>query len=187
MSSSGLATTAMTSPTGTVSPSWASALRKTPFSNASISTFALSVSISATGSPRSTRSPSAFSQRRRTPSCMSAPIWGMTTSLIMEAASQHGSHGVDHLVLTRQRGLLEVERVRHRDLDAADARHRSVEVIESQLLELCRYLGAKPARAPGVLDHDRAVRLLYRLDQGFRIERTQRAQVDDFGVDAILR
>ena len=58
MSSSGAAITPMRVPTGTVSPSWTTILRRTPDPNASTSMFALSVSISATTSPWATGSPS---------------------------------------------------------------------------------------------------------------------------------
>jgi hypothetical protein len=73
---------AITSPTGTMSPSLATSCRIVPDSNASSSTVALSVSISAMTSPRRTVSPTCFSQRTSVPSTMSAPIWGIVTSIV---------------------------------------------------------------------------------------------------------
>ncbi len=58
-------------PTGTVVPSAASIFLSSPAAVASTSTTALSVSISAIGSPRDTSSSSDLSHRTRVPSCMS--------------------------------------------------------------------------------------------------------------------
>ena len=52
-----------------------------PASYASSSTVALSVSISARISPRWTLSPTCLSHFSSVPSVMSAPIWGMVTSV----------------------------------------------------------------------------------------------------------
>ena len=81
ITSSASAMMAMTCPTGTVTPSAMSTLRRTPEPNASISTTALSVSTSARMSPRLTLSPSLFNQRAIAPSVISAPIKGIRTSV----------------------------------------------------------------------------------------------------------
>src|SRR5215207_10003767 len=68
---------AIGSPTGTTLPASTRSLRTTPLADDSTSTVALSVSISASTSPLLTFSPSFFTQRTSTPSCISKPSLGM--------------------------------------------------------------------------------------------------------------
>ena len=86
-SSPALPTTAMVCPTGTMVPSGATILRRTPSESDSNSTTALSVSISATGSFLLTAAPSSFSQRTTVPSSMSYPIWGIFNSVAISDSS----------------------------------------------------------------------------------------------------
>jgi hypothetical protein len=83
MSSAGSAITPIISPTGTVPPSSTTILRSTPAPKASISTFALSVSISAITSPPLTVSPSFFSHLMTLPVSMASDSFGMNTLVIM--------------------------------------------------------------------------------------------------------
>ena len=70
----------MASPVGTVTPSGTTILRSEPLTGASISTTALSVSISTIASCCETVSPSRLSQATTVPFSMSYPIWGITTA-----------------------------------------------------------------------------------------------------------
>ena len=73
---------ASSDPTGAFVPSPNTILRSMPALYASISTTVLSVSISASLSPRATSSPSLFNHLTTVPSVMSAPIAGIVTSWI---------------------------------------------------------------------------------------------------------
>ena len=79
MSSSASPMIAMACPSGALSPSPIRILRSTPFASACISIVALSVSISASGSPIETLSPSFFNQRESCPSSMVGESLGITT------------------------------------------------------------------------------------------------------------
>src|SRR5262249_45880155 len=77
--------TATTELTGTVSPSLARISATTPAAGAGISASTLSVEISNNGSSRSTRSPTFLSHRTIVPSAIDSPIWGITTSAILNS------------------------------------------------------------------------------------------------------
>src|SRR2546425_287681 len=83
MSSSDSPITPIRVPDGTVVPSGTRILRSVPDANASRSITALSVSISASTSPLSTRSPSAFRHFTTTPSSIESVSLGMITRLAM--------------------------------------------------------------------------------------------------------
>src|SRR4029450_6183940 len=92
---------ATTSPTCTVAPSWAMIVM-TPALGAGISTLALSVSNSNSGSSAATCSPFCFSQRTMTPSLTDSPRVGIWTSTAMRssqgAIDQLGLFALVHLV-----------------------------------------------------------------------------------------
>src|SRR5688572_26774537 len=79
MSSLGSPITAIVCPNGADCPSLIRILRRTPFARACISIVALSVSISASGSPMETLSPSFFNQREICPSSIVGESFGMIT------------------------------------------------------------------------------------------------------------
>ena len=79
MSSSGSPITAISCPSGADCPSLIKIFRSTPFPSACISIVALSVSISASGSPMETLSPSFFNQREIWPSSIVGESFGMIT------------------------------------------------------------------------------------------------------------
>jgi hypothetical protein len=81
MSSSASPTIAISWPSGADSPSLIRILRNTPLVRACISMVALSVSISASGSPIETRSPSFLSQRETSPSSIVGESFGIITSV----------------------------------------------------------------------------------------------------------
>jgi hypothetical protein len=83
MSSSGSPMTAINWPSGALSPAWMIILRSTPLPSACISIVALSVSISASGSPMETLSPSFLSQREICPSSIVGESFGITTCVAM--------------------------------------------------------------------------------------------------------
>src|SRR5205814_899546 len=79
MSSPSAPTIAIGSPSGALSPSLTKILSRTPFASDCISIVALSVSISASGSPIETLSPSFFNQRESCPSSIVGDSFGITT------------------------------------------------------------------------------------------------------------
>ena len=85
MSSAGSAMTAIISPTGTCPPGRTRIFRSTPEPKASISTLALSVSISAMTSPPLTGSPSFFNHWMTLPVSIASDSLGMTTLVIMRS------------------------------------------------------------------------------------------------------
>ena len=85
--SPGARMTAILFPTGTSSPTEAVTFVKMPEAGASISTVALSVSISINGSPLVTDWPSALSQLSSVPFSCATPSAGMITSVAMSCCS----------------------------------------------------------------------------------------------------
>ena len=92
MSSSGPAMTPMSVPTGALPPAGTSTLRRMPSPRASISMFALSVSISATTSPTLTASPSFLIHLTMVPSSMVGESLARTTLVtLMEGRGPSGT------------------------------------------------------------------------------------------------
>src|SRR5215217_2821772 len=178
---------AMGSPTGMSSPSSAMSWASVPASSASSSSVTLSVSISAMGSPSETSSPSLLSHLTRVPSSIASPILGMITSgnlLLLHV--EHPACRVCHLLLAREGRELQVPRVRCRNLRSADPLHRSVQIIESPVLDDRRYLARYPEPPPLLLHRHGPVRLLDRLDDSVLVERPYGPEVYDLGADAVF-
>src|ERR1051326_4497265 len=175
-------TIASTVPTGTLAPGSTTIFSITPLVKISTSIAPLSVSTSATISPRSTRSPGFLRHATSVPASMSAPRIGITKSAI---APEHSAGGRDDGIDARKRRLLEVLRVRHGHLRAEHARDRPVEIIEGPLHDLRAHLGGEAAGPPALVDDDRAMGLGHRGDDGRRVQRAEDAQVDDLGGDAL--
>src|SRR4051812_34472219 len=193
MSSPALPMIATGAPSRTVSPSFTRSFNRTPSSSMLKSMFALSVSTSATRSPGDTLSPSFLVQRTRTPSSIVGDSFGkpmicaicLLQPFLLEIES--ALHRGDDVVDLRLHLVLEVLGVRHRHVIAGDALDRRVEKVHAQPLHLIRDLGAEPGDRPADLDDHCAAGLLDRLRDGVDVERTQRADVDDLGLDALLR
>src|SRR3989338_8974900 len=173
---------ASTVPVGTVAPGWTRIFSITPPTKTSTSMSPLSVSTSAMISPRFTVSPGCFRQTISVPAVMSAPRIGITNSTT--AAEHLLDRGNDGRRL-RQRGVLHVLRVRHRDLGAADARHRPVEVVEAALHDPRAHLPGAAAPPPPLLHDHGAVGPGDRGEDARGVEGTERAQVDDLGLDPL--
>src|SRR5512143_1395122 len=155
----------------------------TPASKISMSMMPLVVSTLATTSPRFTLSPGFTSQVVSVALSMSAPSEGITKSAIGSGSERAPGGGDDRRHL-RQRGFLEVLRVRDRHLDTADALERRVEVVERILRDPGHDLGREAAAAPALVDDHGAMRLAHRRKHGRRVERPQAPKVDDLGADA---
>ena len=93
MSSSGSAMTPISAPTGTAVPGVTRILRRTPEPNASSSTSALSVSISAMMSPPEIRSPSCLSHLMIFPVSIASDSFGITTLVTAMARSPSCGNG----------------------------------------------------------------------------------------------
>src|SRR2546422_11538335 len=155
MSSSGSPITPMRVPDGTVVPSGTRTLRTVPDRTASRPITALSVSISASTSPLSPRSPSAFRHFTTTPSSIESVSLGMITRLAIPLGPvQHLMHRRHHLVRVRDRGVLKVARVRHGGIPTGDADDRTVQVIEYPAIQALGDLRAEPGKGPALFDDD---------------------------------
>src|SRR5439155_2606040 len=193
MSSLGSAITPMSVPTGAWLPAGTRILRRTPEPNASISTSALSVSTSARMSPDWMRSPSCLSHLMILPISICSESLGITT-LVTAMASvapvavlvADATDRLDDALLGGRLGLLEVARVRHGRRHARHALDRRVEVVEGGLLNLGGDLRAHAREAGARLDHDHAVGLAHRGQDGLGVHRHQRARIDDLHGDAVL-
>src|SRR5438309_58293 len=203
MSSPGSAMTPISEPTGARSPAGTTIFRRTPAPKASISTSALSVSISATMSPLWTRSPSFRSHLMTLPVSMASESLGITTLVTAMSVSPRsceslcGSRGcrrpscrsapvrgadfADRLgdALVRGRlGALQVPGIGHRRVGAGDALDRRVEVVERLLGDEGGDLRPHPGEARARLDHDRAVGLPHRADDRLGVHRAQGSRID---------
>src|SRR5208283_133237 len=183
----------MTLLTGTSAvPAGTTIFASTPSSMASTSMVALSVSISASTSPGLILSPSFFSQRERLPFSMVGESAGMRISIGMERLTSSCGSTIEHrfgrrddLICIRHRKLFEICCIRHRHILAANPHDRRVEIIKGVFHDFCHDFGTDAALRPAFLDGDTAAGFLYRLDNRFAIHRADRAQIDDFGVNAL--
>src|SRR5262249_14007697 len=173
--------TASVWPTGT-SPDSTAIFSSTPLASASTSCVALSVSTSKSGSPFSTRSPSDFSHLTIVPASIPCPRRGSFTSLLTRHPPPHRR---EHVVPRRDDELLHLRRERERRKLRPDALDRRVEPVERLLLQHGHDLGAEAHPRHGLVGDDGAVRLLHRLHERLRIERLQRARVDDLDRDPV--
>src|SRR2546421_3032751 len=86
----------------------------------------------------------------------------------------------------RDRRLFQAEAVRHRHLRAAQPANRRIEVVEAPLLHAGGELGGHAVRRPTLLDDHAAARLAHRVHDGLPVDGTDRAQVDNLGVDVLF-
>src|SRR5208283_687444 len=184
----------MTLLTGTSAvPAGTTIFASTPSSMASTSMVALSVSISASTSPGLILSPSFFSQRDRLPFSMVGERAGMRISIGMEKLTSSCGSTIEHrfgrrdnFFWMRKRELFKICRIRHRHILATNPHDRRVEIIKGVFHDFCHDLGADSALRPALLDGDTAAGFLDRLDDRFAVHRADRAQINDFGVDALV-
>src|SRR4051812_47345894 len=126
--------------------------------------FALSVSISTSGSPRFTSPPTSTSHLSTVPSSIESERRGIITSVALVLwcleILEEGQAGLNHVLLVRERGLLERFGVRHWNICAGHPGHRRVKVVERLLLNQGREVCAHAAVRPALLDNHGAIRLL---------------------------
>src|SRR6185503_8979958 len=149
---------------------------------------ALSVSISTSGSPRLTSPPSSTSHLSTVPSSIESERRGIVTSLAMVLLEipEGRERGVNHVLLVRERRLLEWLRIRHRDVGAGHALDGRVQPVERLLLDQRREVRADASMRPTLLDDHGPVRLLDRLQDRVEVERPERARIDHLGADVVL-
>src|ERR1044071_4486088 len=137
--------TAISWPNGADCPSLMMILRSTPLASACISIVALSVSISASGSPMETLSPSFFNQREICPSSIVGESFGMITFVAIQflfcpekfsIEISDFTYSSDDPIHIRYCKVLKVLRVGHRHVSARNAFHRSVEIVKRALHDL---------------------------------------------------
>ena len=79
------------------------------------------------------------------------------------------------------RGLFQMPRVGDRDFFAANTRQRRIKFKECFFSEPHANFGRQTTAFPSFIDDDRAPGFRDRCNHGFHVQRTQAAQVDDFG------
>src|ERR1700737_803040 len=125
---------------------------------------ALSLSISTSGSPFLTSSPSFFSQRRILPVSIESDRRGIWTLAIAAplVLSEHGLGGYHHVGLAGEGDLLQPFVVRGGHLRGADPGNRGIEVVERFFIDAGGDLRAHAERSPAFLDRDQPAGLLDR-------------------------
>src|SRR5439155_2134294 len=134
----------------------------TPSDSASRSKVALSDSTSARTSPVLTSSPLFFFHSTIVPSSIVSESFGMFTSGI-GTLPEGAAHEALDVLTGRDRGLLQRQAVRHRDLRATQAPDWRVEVVKAPLLYAGRDLGRDAVRRPTFFDHHAPARLAHRI------------------------
>src|SRR5438445_2405862 len=158
----------------------------TPSASDSRSKVALSDSTSAITSPFLTVSPLFFFHSTTVPSSIVSESLGMVTSAIERLPAHHLARQLLDVLARGDGRLLEGQAVRHGHLRAAQAANRGVEVVEGTLLDPGGDLGGHPVRCPALLDDQAPARAPDRLDDRRPVDRTDRAKVDDLGVDVLF-
>src|SRR5712692_9955455 len=158
----------------------------TPSASDSRSNVALSDSTSAITSPFLTGSPVFFFHSTTVPSSIVSESLGMLMSVIDGLPANDLARQLLDVLACRDRRLLERQAVRHRHLSAAQAPDRSVQIVEAPLLHPSRDFRGHAVRRPAFLDHHAAARAPDRFDDRRPVDGSDRAQVDDLGVDVLF-
>src|ERR1035437_4282988 len=177
---------------GTVWPSGTRISRRVPAPGEGISASTLSVEISKRGSSRLTASPGFLSPFVSVSSAIDSPICGMMTlvgmvffsgRLIPHELTRGGKQGV-HVWEER---LFQGRRVRHRRVRRRDAQDRAVQPLERLLGKRRGDLGAEPARARVLVEDEALAGAPDGREDRLFVEREERAEVEDFRRDTVLR
>src|ERR1700730_5720835 len=158
-------------------------MSSTPSASDSRSNVALSDSTSAITSPFLTASPLFFFHSTTVPSSIVSESFGIFTSGIGSPSTNHLARELLDVLAGRDRRLLERQAVWHRHLRAAQPADRRVQVVETPLLHAGRDLGRDPVCRPAFFDDEAPGCAAHGLDDGLPVDGTDRAEVDDFGVD----
>src|SRR5918996_81107 len=174
---------AITWPTGTVSPGSARIFASMPEAGEGISTSTLSVVTSAIGSSAATWSPTLLRHSRIVPSETLMPIWGISTETLV---AEEFTESLLHVRELRQDGLLERRAERDRHVGRREAPDRRVEVLERLLGDQGRHLGADPAGARRLVCDQDLRGLPGASEDRLGVQRTEASQVDHLDVLAEL-
>lgn len=94
-------------------------------------------------------------------------------------------NNVDHVGRGGGSDGLKVVSIRHRNISSSDTSRRSIEVVESLLIDDGDNLSTNTMLGPTLFDGDKAVGLLHTVDNGITVKRTDRTEVDDLGADSL--
>ncbi len=97
--------------------------------------------------------------------------------------AHHPRHSCDDRRHLRERGVLEMLGIWHRNFGAADALHRQVEFVERPFYDARADLCRDAAAAPSFVDNHRAMRAHDRIENRLGVERPQRAKIHDLRID----
>ena len=100
--------------------------------------------------------------------------------------SSHGKHLVYHPASVWKLFILDVVRVDRRSVETTDPLHGGIEMIKSMLLNQGRDLGRDSIKGLGLIDKNCPVRFYNRINNGFQIERPDRAEVQNLGRDVVV-
>src|SRR5690606_632632 len=171
-------------PMAITSPSSPATSTIRPATGLSISTVALSVIMSARRPSSSTWSPTLTCQATISASAMPSPMSG---KLKVKRAILRLENLVDRLADADRPGEIgPFEAVRIGGVEAGHALDRGFEVVEATLGHQRREFGAEARGAGRFVYHQATPGLFHRLFHSLDVERDERAQVEDFGVDALL-
>src|SRR6266545_6203937 len=177
---------AITVATGTVVPFGAVIRTRVPLAGASTSIVALSVSMSKSGSPAFTLSPSDLYQLATVPSSMTISTLGIITSTGMALLLYQTTRGDGDVLDLRHRAALELPVVRDRRFAPGQPADRRVEEIEGIALgQPCGNFAAESAAADRLIHDQDAPGFPRGLDQRCFVQRPQRPHVDHFKLDPV--
>src|SRR5688500_4546692 len=169
-------------PTAICSPTVPPSEATLPATGDGISTVALSVITSARTWSSLTVSPGCTCQATSSTWAMPSPMSGiLITCMPMSCLHRALEGGAD---AGRAGEVVPFLGVRIGRVPSGDAFDRRLQVIEAMLLHQGHEFGAEAAGARGLVDHHAAAGLFHRGNDGVQVQRPDRAQVDDLGVDA---
>src|SRR3989440_1296183 len=148
-----------------------------------MTTTAFAVSTSHSGSFTSTCPPSWTRQVTNCASVKPSPRSGRRK--VWSAIGEGDVDGFENPIDIRKVELL-VARRRIRRIHSTDAGHRGLQQVEAVVADPGGDFTAKPTEDRRLVNHDRAMRLLQRRQDGWHVEGGEAAQVDDLERDVLL-
>src|SRR5438876_9271750 len=148
-----------------------------------MTTTAFAVSTSQSGSFTSTCPPSLTRQVTNCASVKPSPRSG--SRKVWSAIGERDVDGLQDPIDIRQVELF-VARRRIRRVHSTYAGHRGLQQVEAVVTDPGRDFGSEPTEDRRLVNHDRAMRLLQRCQDGRHVEGAEAAQIDDLERDVLL-
>src|SRR6266540_3655712 len=97
-----------------------------------------------------------------------------------ELVTQHFFRSCENPVILRKGGLFQWRGEWNRDVQCSNTLYRCVEILESKLGNLCRYLGSETHELAVLIEHDDFPCLLHGINNSFGVKRNNSSDVDNF-------